>query len=50
MNFLGTVGKIMMGTGLPQIFVKAKVLLEGTANKVMAGKGFYRAMNAHFEL
>ena len=40
----------MMGTGLSQVFVEAKVLLEGTANKVMSGKGFYQAMNTHFEL
>ena len=50
MNFLGAIGKIMMDTGIVKIFVEAKVLLEGTANKVMARKGFYQAVNAHIEL
>ena len=39
-----------MDTGLIKIFVEAKVLLQGTANKVMAEKGFYQAVNAHIEL
>ena len=50
MNFLRAIGKIMIDTGLVKIFVEAKVLLEGTANKVIAGKGFYQAVNAHIEL
>ena len=32
MNFLGTIGKLMMDTGVSKIFVDAKVLLEGTSN------------------
>ena len=42
---------LMMDTGLSRIFVKANMLLEGTANKVMTVKGLYLAMmNGHTQL
>ena len=34
MNFIGAIGKLMMESGLKDVFVKAKLLIPGTANKV----------------
>ena len=47
MNFMGSIGKLMADSGLKEIFVKSKLLLEGTANKVLSGHGYYQALNAH---
>jgi hypothetical protein len=40
MNFIGAIGKLMMESGLKDEFVKAKLLLPGTACKVLGGKGY----------
>ena len=50
MNFLGAIGKLMIDSGVEKIFVDAKVLLEGTAKKVMTRKGFYQATNSNVQL
>jgi hypothetical protein len=50
MNFLGAIGKLMSGTGLKELFVTGKLLMEGTANKIMSGKGYYQAINAHMRV
>ena len=47
MNYLGAVGKFISGSGLSDILVQSKVMLEGTVNKVLSGKGYYQAINAH---
>ena len=47
MNYLGAVGKFMFGSGLSDILVQNKVMLEGTVNKVLSGKGYYQAIYVH---
>ena len=47
MNYLGAVSKFIFGSGLSDILVQSKVMLEGTVNKVLSGKGYYQAINAH---
>ena len=50
MNYLGAVGKFMSGSGLSDILVQSKVMLEGTVNKVLSGKGYYQAINADMRM
>ncbi|MES9905168.1 MAG: hypothetical protein ABW168_21150, partial [Sedimenticola sp.] len=50
MNYLRAVGKLMTGTGLAEILVSSRIMLEGTANKILAGKGYYQGINAHMRL
>lgn len=50
MNYLGAVGKIMAATGLKDLFVEGKLLLDGTANKVLNGKSYYQGLNAHLRV
>ena len=47
---LVTIGKLITDTGVSKIFVDTKEILKGTSNQIMAGKGFYKAMNAHLQL
>ena len=47
MNYLGAVGKFMTGTGLKEMLVKGGVILDGTANKILSGRGYYQSINAH---
>lgn len=49
LNFLGAIGRIMANSGIEDILVEAKVLLRGTANKVISGgKDYYKMIRAHF--
>ena len=50
MNYLGLVGKFMTGSGLKNILVQSKVMLEGTVNKILSGKAYYQATNAHMRI
>ena len=36
-----------MGTGLKEMLVKSGVILKGTANKILSGRGYYQSSNAH---
>ena len=47
MNYLGAVGKFMTGTGLKEMLVKGGIILDGTANKILSGRGYYQSINAH---
>lgn len=46
-NFMGSVGMLMKGSGVEDIFVQAGVCHLGTANKIMSGKDYYRMLRAH---
>lgn len=50
MNYLGAVGKFMTGSGLRTLLVSSQIMLEGTANKILSGKGYYQAINAHMRV
>ncbi|MES9884476.1 MAG: hypothetical protein ABW185_26830 [Sedimenticola sp.] len=47
MNYLGAIGKIMAGSGLKDMLVTSGIVHEGTANKILSGKGYYQSINAH---
>ena len=49
-NFLGSVGEFMAGPGLNDVLVQSKVMLEGTVNKILSGKDYYQAINAHMRI
>ncbi|MES9880282.1 MAG: hypothetical protein ABW185_05305 [Sedimenticola sp.] len=47
MNYIGAIGKIMSGSGLKDMLVASEIVHEGTANKILAGRGYYQSVNAH---
>ena len=47
MNYLGAVGKFMTGTGLKEMLMKGGIILDGTVNKILSGRGYYQSINAH---
>ena len=50
MNYLGSVGKFMTGSGLKDKLVQSKFMLKGTLNKILSGKAYYQAINAHMRI
>ena len=44
MHYLGSVGKFVTGSGLKDILVQSKVILEGTVNKILSGKPTIRQL------
>jgi hypothetical protein len=50
MNFLGSIGKLMLNSGLKHVFVKAMLLLPGTADNILNVNGYYQSMRAHMSV
>ena len=46
MSFLGSIGNLMKGSGLEDLF--AEVYAEHTVSHIMSGKAVSRALRAHF--
>ena len=46
MSFLGSIGKLMAGSGLDEVF--SEVYAEQTVTHMMSGKAFSRSLRAHF--
>jgi len=46
-SYLGTLGKMMTGSGLEEIVVQAGVCAGGSIDKVCSGKHYNRAMRMH---
>jgi len=46
-NFMGSVGMLMKGSGVEDILVQAGICHLGTANKIMSGKDYYLMLRAH---
>lgn len=46
-NFLGSIGFLMRESGIEDLLVAAEVCGRGTANKVMAGKDYYKMVRYH---
>ena len=47
MNFWGSIGRLMNGTGLEQLMIDGEVCQPGTAKKIMAGNDYYQMVYAH---
>jgi hypothetical protein len=46
-NFLGSIGFFIMESGIEDILVSSDICGRGTANKVMAGKDYYKMVRYH---
>lgn len=48
MNFLGAIGHLMSGSGIEELLVSGRILVEGTAKKVISGgKDYYQMVRCH---
>ena len=47
MNFLGAIGKHMANSGLTDVWIGAGIYTEHTADKILSGKSWNRAVRAH---
>ena len=47
LNFMGSVGMLMKGSGVEDILVQTGICHLGTANKIMSGKDYYLILLAH---
>lgn len=46
-NFMGTIGFFMKGGGIEELLAESGVCQGGTANKVIAGKDYYKMVRYH---
>ena len=47
LNFMGSVGILMKGSGVEDILVQAGICHLGTPNKIMSGKNYYLMLRSH---